>query len=89
MGVPVVASSAVGAASSLDRQTQAVVLAQSAEPRSVLAAIRTFLDRREEIAAKARVAVPGIRSRYGRQAVAKAHLELVYGHAFNKSDEQL
>jgi len=78
MGLPVIASPVVGAAASLADATQAVVLARSADPQDMLAAIQTFLSRQPEFSSCAGAAMPDIRSRYGRQAVAQAHLELVY-----------
>ena len=79
MGLPVIATPEVGAAVSLAIQSGAVVLAKSADPRAMLDATRAFLDRRHELAANVQVAMPGVRSLYGRRAVAKAHLQLVYG----------
>jgi glycosyltransferase involved in cell wall biosynthesis len=81
MGLPVIATPKVGAAISLAGQTPAVLLSESADPRSLLKTIRTFVERQPEFSAFARSAVEGIRSHYSRPEVARAHLQLVYGSA--------
>ncbi len=87
MGVPVIATPEVGAAVSLADETHAVLLSKSADPDDLLAMIRVFKERRASISQLARLAASGIRSHYGRRAVAGAHLQLVYGpfERFGKS----
>jgi glycosyltransferase involved in cell wall biosynthesis len=79
MGLPVIATPEVGAAVSLADETRAILLSESADPQHLLEAIRVFIERRASISELARLAVPGIRSHYGRAEVANAHLQLVYG----------
>jgi glycosyltransferase involved in cell wall biosynthesis len=65
MGLPVIATPAVGAAFSLADETQAILLSESAEPQSLLKAIRNFSKRRDLLAQRARAATSTIRTRYG------------------------
>jgi glycosyltransferase involved in cell wall biosynthesis len=81
MGLPVIATPAVGAAVSLAGSTGGILLSDSAEPLSILQAIRRFLDRRSELARAASQCAPYIRSRYDRVEVAKEAIRLVYGAA--------
>src|ERR1039457_224058 len=79
MGVPVVATPAVGAAVSLAGCTGAVLISEDAEPHSFVAALRRYLSPTARVAAAAREGASFIRARYGRGAVAKRLLSLVYG----------
>lgn len=87
MGLPVIATPEVGAAASLSSETQGIMLSESTDPRAVLRSVRSFLDRRLSISELARLSIPVIRSRYGRQAVARAHLQLVYGNQYKKDGD--
>ena len=79
MGIPVVATPTVGAAVSLAGPTQAILISDSIQPRSVVESIRTFIERREAITLAARACQAQVRSRYDRQAVAQALITLVEG----------
>ena len=76
LGVPVVASPAVGAAVSLAGRTQAVVIAEAPTPQSFRSGIHEYLTRREQLEASATACVPGIRARYGFESVIRDLLAL-------------
>jgi len=77
MGVPVVATPAVGAAVSLAGMTQAVVLSDSCDGESIVAALRVFVQRHAALRTAAHAAKAQVRQRYSKQAVARALIELV------------
>jgi glycosyltransferase involved in cell wall biosynthesis len=79
MGLPVIATPAVGAALSLAGYSGAVLLSTDTEPQSVVAVLRRYVDQRDRLAAVARECMPYIRAHYDRVAVAEAMLRLVYG----------
>jgi glycosyltransferase involved in cell wall biosynthesis len=84
MGLPVVATPAVGAAVSLAGYTGAVLLSDSAEPASIVTTMHRFFDQRTRLTAAARECVPHIRKHYDRLAVAKETIRLVYGDRCNE-----
>jgi glycosyltransferase involved in cell wall biosynthesis len=79
MGLPVIATPAVGAAVSLAASTGAVLLSAESQPPSVVAAVRRFVDDKSRLATAAKECMPAIRARFDRIVVAKATLRLVYG----------
>jgi glycosyltransferase involved in cell wall biosynthesis len=81
MGLPVVATPAVGAALSLAGYTGAVLLSTDTEPQSVLAALHRYVEKRGLLATVARESMSYIRAHYDRLTVAKAMLRLVYGES--------
>ena len=79
MGLPVIATPAVGAAVSLATTSAAILLSADCHPQSVVAAVRRFLEKQSGMTKAARDTASVIRSRFDRIAVAKATLRLVYG----------
>jgi glycosyltransferase involved in cell wall biosynthesis len=77
MGIPVVATPVVGAAVSLAGTTQAILLSESVEPESIVAALRTFVERSQALTLAARASQSLVRARYDREQVARALVELV------------
>jgi glycosyltransferase involved in cell wall biosynthesis len=84
MGLPVIATPAVGAAVSLAGSSDAITLCSDNQPRSVVAGLRRFLEERSRLKAAAREGVPAIRARFGRIEVAQATLRLVCGGKSNR-----
>lgn len=70
MGIPVVATPAVGAAVSLAGTTQAVLLAESAEPSAIADAVEMFLERKAPLQVAAQAAASHVRSWFDTQRVA-------------------
>lgn len=77
MGVPVIATPAVGAAVSLAGSTQAVLVTDSADIEGVRAGLRRFVERSAQMREAAQAVAPEVRERYGRKAVAKRLVALV------------
>lgn len=77
MGVPVVATPAVGAAVSLAGLTQAVVLSDDCSGGAVAAALRVFVERHAALREAAKAARAQVRERYSKTAVARALIRLV------------
>lgn len=71
MGIPVIASPAVGAATSLAGQSQAIVVARSASETDLAEAIREFVANSDRLTDAARMAAPKIRQLYSLPEVAK------------------
>jgi glycosyltransferase involved in cell wall biosynthesis len=81
MGLPVIATPAVGAAVSLAGYTGAVMLSEDCAPKSVVAALHRFVSQREKLVALAQDGKQFIRKRYDRVEVAKAMLRLIKGES--------
>jgi glycosyltransferase involved in cell wall biosynthesis len=79
MGLPVIATPAVGAAVSLAGYAGAVLISEDTDPQSVMACLRRYMDKRHALAAIARDDMPHIRQHFDRVEVAKATIRLVYG----------
>ena len=77
LGVPVVATPAVGAAVSLAGATQAVVLSEGTDGPAIAAALRHFVARHAELKQAATCAAPWVRETYGLPAVAGRLVEFV------------
>lgn len=71
LGIPVIASPAVGAATSLAGQFDGIVIARSPSEGDLAQTIRDFLGRPDLLAAAARAAAPRIRQLYSLPEVAK------------------
>ena len=70
MGIPVIASPAVGAATSLAGQTGAIVVARSPSEADLAEAIHDFLGKYDLLTAAARSSAPRIRKIYSLPEVA-------------------
>jgi glycosyltransferase involved in cell wall biosynthesis len=70
MGIPVIASPAVGAATSLAGQTGAIVVARSPSEPDLAEALRDFLRKSDQLTAAARSSAPRIRQLYSLPDVA-------------------
>ncbi len=79
MGMPVVATPAVGSAVSLAGYTGAILLSDSTEARSIVLALRRFVEQQIRLTTSAHECMQYIRTRYDRLAVAGETIRLVYG----------
>lgn len=77
MGIPVIATPAVGAALSLAGITQAVILSETSDASDVPRALHTFLHHRNELRSAAKHAAAFVRSKYDRRRVAARLVEVV------------
>lgn len=78
MGVPVVATPAVGSAVSLGGYSGAIRLSESKAAESVVLALRSFIEDRDQLTNAARSTKSFIRSRFDRPVVAERMIRLVY-----------
>jgi glycosyltransferase involved in cell wall biosynthesis len=79
MGLPVIATPAVGAAVSLAGYAGGIQLSADPEPQSVVEALRRYVDQRDLLTKVARAGMHYVRARFDRAAVASEMLRLVYG----------
>jgi hypothetical protein len=76
MGLPVIATPAVGAAVSLAGYSGAITLTKVTEPDSIVAAVHRFITR---LGRAAHESIPFVRSHFDRIAVARETIRLIYG----------